>query len=74
MLMGAIQGYSQGALLLALTLMYWFGGTYLADESAPAPPLSDSKFEGMFIPIFCMLMLGAGLGQASLVCKPPINP
>ncbi|KAJ1475715.1 ATP-binding cassette transporter [Baffinella frigidus] len=64
-LMGAIQGYSQGALFLAFALMYWYGGTYLADDSAVAPPLSDSKFEGMFIPIFCMLMLGAGLGQAS---------
>ena len=64
-LMGIIQGYSQGSLFLAFALMYWYGGTYLGDTEAPIPPLANNKFEGMFIPIFCMFMLGAGMGQAS---------
>ena len=74
MLMGAIQGYSQGSLFLAFALMYWYGGTYLADDvvNTGTPPLADSKFEGMFIPIFCMFMLGAGIGQASQVCLLPL--
>ncbi|KAJ1473699.1 ATP-binding cassette superfamily [Baffinella frigidus] len=65
-LKGWIQGYSQAALFLAFAVMFWYGGIYVGDESAAPPPLSDSKFEGMFIPIFCMFCMGAGIGQASL--------
>jgi len=64
-LMGVFQGYSQASLFCAFALMYWYGGQYLSNDNFGKPPLADSKFEGVFIPIFCMFMLGAGFGQAA---------
>merc|ERR1711988_296832 len=40
----------------AFALLYWYGGKRIAD--------GDTDFKGMFMPIFCMFMIGAGLGQA----------
>jgi len=56
-LKGAATGYSQGALLWAFAMLYWFGGHQIAN--------GDADFESMFVPIFCMFMLGAGMGQAA---------
>lgn len=64
-MLGIVQGYSQGALFCSFALMFWYGGVYLGDDNLPQAPFAEDKFEGMFIPIFCMFMLGAGLGQAT---------
>jgi len=55
-LKGVYQAYAQFSLFAAFALLYWFGGSKVADGT--------TDFEGMLIPIFCMFMLGAGLGQA----------
>ena len=56
-LKGVYQGYAQFSLFAAFSLLYWFGGQQVSD--------GKTDFEGMLIPIFCMFMLGAGLGQAA---------
>jgi len=55
-LKGVYQAYAQFSLFAAFALLYWFGGSRVAN--------GDADFEQMLIPIFCMFMLGAGLGQA----------
>ena len=54
---GVYQGYSQFSLFSALALLYWYGGSKIADNT--------TDFEGMLIPIFCMFMLGSCLVQAA---------
>eukprot|EP00808_Paulinella_micropora_P022890 g75281.t1 len=54
---GFFTGYAQGATFTAFSLLYWFGGRQVANGKA--------DFESMLIPIFCTLMLGAGMGQAA---------
>lgn len=56
-LKGVYQGYAQFSLFAAFGLLYWFGGTQVS--------AGKTDFDGMLIPIFCMFMLGAGLGQAA---------
>jgi ATP-binding cassette subfamily B (MDR/TAP) protein 1 len=56
-LKGVYQGYAQFSLFAAFSLLYWFGGTQVS--------AGKTDFDGMLIPIFCMFMLGAGLGQAA---------
>jgi len=56
-LKGVYQAYAQFSLFAAFSLLYWFGGSKVGDGT--------TDFEGMLIPIFCMFMLGAGLGQAA---------
>ena len=53
---GAIMGYSQGSLFACFAFLYWFGGKMVAD--------GHTDLGGMFIPIFCMFMIAAGLGAA----------
>jgi len=54
---GVFIGYAQLSLFLAFGLLYWYGGQQVSKEG--------ESFERMFTPIFCMFMLGAGLGQAA---------
>ena len=54
---GVYQAYAQFSLFAAFALLYWFGGSKVCDGT--------TDFEGMLIPIFCMFMLGAGVGQAA---------
>eukprot|EP00457_Paulinella_chromatophora_P000433 gb/GEZN01000433.1/.p1 GENE.gb/GEZN01000433.1/~~gb/GEZN01000433.1/.p1 ORF type:complete len:1384 (+),score=244.98 gb/GEZN01000433.1/:399-4154(+) len=54
---GFFSGYSQLAMFSSFALLYWYGGKQIAKGNA--------DFESMFIPIFCMFMLGAGMGQAA---------
>jgi ATP-binding cassette, subfamily B (MDR/TAP), member 1 len=56
-LKGVYQGYAQFSLFAAFALLYWFGGSQVSAKK--------TDFDGMLIPIFCMFMLGAGLGQAA---------
>jgi len=56
-LKGFFQGYAQASLFAAFALLYWFGGSQVSK--------GKTDFEGMLIPIFCMFMLGAGIGQAA---------
>merc|ERR1711976_469497 len=60
-LSGFFSGYSQIALFGAFSLLYWYGGKLIS----AVPPEPTANFEEMFIPIFCMFMMGAGLGQAA---------
>jgi len=53
---GFFTGFSQLSLFGTFAFLYWFGGRLIAN--------GDSDFQKMFTPIFCMFMLGAGLGQA----------
>eukprot|EP00808_Paulinella_micropora_P014339 g50286.t1 len=54
---GFFSGYAQGAMFAAFGMLYWYGGKQIANGNA--------NFETMFVPIFCMFMLGAGMGQAA---------
>jgi len=53
---GIFPGYSQGSLFYAFALLYWYGGKLIVD--------GDADLAEMFIPILCMFMIGAALGQA----------
>lgn len=57
-LKGFFVGYATGSMLAALALLYWYGGEQVAS--------GNTGFRGFILPIFCMFMLGASLGQVSV--------
>ena len=53
---GFVLGWTDGVVLWIMGLMFWFGGTRIAEGAA--------TMEEFWISLFCLFYLGMGAGQA----------